>query len=305
MNWTVGGVGNPQEGMWTQNEAQGWWESHGKPVRTRSLYLQQLQDRLGETAVQNITTAVQRKGRIWDQLAAWAGEGRLADFSNDDDKEWPNQLSVKIRYYYNNGNKISPLREALGSPRRASVFSMARGGLRLDDPAIRKVNDMYVLGVSAWRHDDPAGRETSRRIYAESDYLLGKYTVPGDPLKNFLEDDRGVEDQATWKSGGIYHTLRTENTDHPAGTVQHYISKDGIDYTPLSGEPLLNGQKAIVFSDGRPRYYQRFGQPSVVLGGNDEVIAILVAALPVKEDGRGPDKIVTEEILIFPVFTPQ
>ena len=79
MNWTIGGVGERQKGKWTNDEAQGWWESHGEPVNTRSLYLQQLRDRLGDDAVRNITTSEQRNGRIWDQLAAWAGEGRLSE----------------------------------------------------------------------------------------------------------------------------------------------------------------------------------------------------------------------------------
>jgi hypothetical protein len=32
--------------------------------------LQQLRDRLGEQAVNNVTTEAQRKGRIWNQLSA-------------------------------------------------------------------------------------------------------------------------------------------------------------------------------------------------------------------------------------------
>ncbi len=97
MNWTIGGVGERQEGKWTNDEALGWWESHGNPVNTRSLYLQQLQDRLGEEAVSNITTDEQRRGRIWEQLAAWAGNGSLSDFADGDDTRWPNQLSGSIR----------------------------------------------------------------------------------------------------------------------------------------------------------------------------------------------------------------
>jgi len=49
-------------------------QSVGHVVSPRSLYLQQLQDRLGQQAVINITTAAQRQGRIWDVLAARAGE---------------------------------------------------------------------------------------------------------------------------------------------------------------------------------------------------------------------------------------
>lgn len=81
MNWTIGCMGAKQEGGWAPAEPFGWWESLGKPVEPRSLYLQQLQDRLGVQAVKNVTTAAQRSGRIWGQLAAWAGEGSLKDYT--------------------------------------------------------------------------------------------------------------------------------------------------------------------------------------------------------------------------------
>ena len=77
MNWTVGCCGEHEEGNWVPAEPFGWWESPGTPVEPRSLYLQQLQDRLGPAAVAHVTTPEQREGRIWGQLAAWAGEGRL------------------------------------------------------------------------------------------------------------------------------------------------------------------------------------------------------------------------------------
>lgn len=79
MNWTIGSMGEKREGRWTTAEPFGWWESHGVPVELRSLYLHQLRDRLGATAVENVTIPQQRAGRIWGLLAAWAGEGRLAD----------------------------------------------------------------------------------------------------------------------------------------------------------------------------------------------------------------------------------
>ncbi len=58
-------------------------------VTPRSLYLQQLKDRLGIAAVEAITTAEQREGRIWEQLSAWAGDGKLADAEPNDDPNRP------------------------------------------------------------------------------------------------------------------------------------------------------------------------------------------------------------------------
>jgi hypothetical protein len=66
MNWGIGCTAQVKEG-------NGYWESYGTPVQPRSLYLQQLKDRMGEKAVLNITTEAQRNGRIWDYLGEWAG----------------------------------------------------------------------------------------------------------------------------------------------------------------------------------------------------------------------------------------
>jgi hypothetical protein len=70
MSWGIGCIGATQEGA-------GYWESWGQRVEPRSLYLKQLEDRLGPAAVEQVTIPAQRAGTIWSRLAAWAGEGRL------------------------------------------------------------------------------------------------------------------------------------------------------------------------------------------------------------------------------------
>ena len=79
MNWSIGVVGTQAEGSWAPEEDACWWESHNSPIEPRSLYLKQLEARLGATAVQNITTAEQRQGRLWNQLKYWAGSGAFED----------------------------------------------------------------------------------------------------------------------------------------------------------------------------------------------------------------------------------
>ncbi len=75
MNWGIGCSGQQQNGA-------GFWESWNSPVLPRSLYLQQLEDRLGTQAVENVTIAEQRAGTIYDLLAAWAGEGEFGEPSS-------------------------------------------------------------------------------------------------------------------------------------------------------------------------------------------------------------------------------
>ena len=75
MNWGIGCRGIEQKG-------DGYWEMWDTPVLPRSLYLQQLEDRLGAEAVSNITIPEQLSGDIYEMLESWAGGGGFeqADF---------------------------------------------------------------------------------------------------------------------------------------------------------------------------------------------------------------------------------
>jgi len=72
MNWGIGCVGTNQTG-------EGYWESWGNNIQPRSLYLQQLEDRLGIDAVENITIPEQKSGEIYDKLSRWGGQGNFSD----------------------------------------------------------------------------------------------------------------------------------------------------------------------------------------------------------------------------------
>lgn len=53
-NWAIGFVGKKNQGSF-KDKPDGLWDSHGKPVEPRSLYLTQLQDRLGTSALEAIS----------------------------------------------------------------------------------------------------------------------------------------------------------------------------------------------------------------------------------------------------------
>lgn len=69
-NWGIGCTGPQKNGA-------GYWESWGTNVLPRSLYIAQLSDRLGSAAVNNVTTAAQRNGSMYELLKNWAGQGKL------------------------------------------------------------------------------------------------------------------------------------------------------------------------------------------------------------------------------------
>jgi len=77
MNWSVGSIGTFIEGSRVPDAPNGIIESGSIPVTPRSLYLQQLEDRLGESAVDNVVVPAQKSGTIYMELSNWRGEGKL------------------------------------------------------------------------------------------------------------------------------------------------------------------------------------------------------------------------------------
>ncbi|HEX7366483.1 MAG TPA: hypothetical protein VF273_05265 [Pelobium sp.] len=63
----------------TDKQGTGFWESYNVPVTPRSLYITQLKERLGQSAVNNIATAAQRNGTIINLIKNWKGEGKLLE----------------------------------------------------------------------------------------------------------------------------------------------------------------------------------------------------------------------------------
>lgn len=67
MNFAIGCSGKMKNGKWI-DEPEGWWEHQWRKVTPRSMYYRQLEDRLGQAAVENVTTSEQRSGNIWSDL---------------------------------------------------------------------------------------------------------------------------------------------------------------------------------------------------------------------------------------------
>jgi hypothetical protein len=83
INWSVGAVGRFHDGFVRENPCMRIASGpNANRVGLRSLYLKQLEDRLGAGAVEAVTIEAQRTGRIWTVLGQWAGQGRLANFLN-------------------------------------------------------------------------------------------------------------------------------------------------------------------------------------------------------------------------------
>lgn len=79
-NWNIGGVGKKGKPS-LPGRPDGWWESLGRHVTPRSLYLAQLRERIArsggdaEAALHAVTTPGQRAGSVWADLRArYAGD---------------------------------------------------------------------------------------------------------------------------------------------------------------------------------------------------------------------------------------
>ena len=85
MNYAIGNTGNEALSIYINNTRpgvyRGHYDNHGSHVATRSLYLKQLEDRLGAAAVENIAIPEQETGNIYHMLDGWRGNGPLPAYN--------------------------------------------------------------------------------------------------------------------------------------------------------------------------------------------------------------------------------
>jgi hypothetical protein len=109
MNYAIGNTGKEVLSQYINNTRagvyRGHYNRHGSPVATRSLYLKQLEDRLGEEAVKNVTISQQRLGTIYDLLTKWKGNGNLLDYQENFTPEITFNVNMKdVTNLHNDGS---------------------------------------------------------------------------------------------------------------------------------------------------------------------------------------------------------
>jgi len=161
LNWGIGCTAQVKEG-------NGYWESYGTPVQPRSLYLQQLKDRLGEQAVLNITTESQRNGRIWDYLDEWAGNE-------------PEGVNIQDTPDLSNGVLCYP------NPSRGQLFIDLR-----EFPTSKFKLELFDLNGRCFENQEVRGREV-----VELD--LGKHSIKGLIIIKLSNDNISKVEKITLK----------------------------------------------------------------------------------------------------------
>ena len=155
MNWNIGTTGE------NRPEGDGYWEHYGSRVTPRSLYLKQLEDRLGAKAVANVTIPEQRGDEpIFDMLKNWAGEGNLSDWA-----DFKEVVAVK------------PVKEATPAPKPAPANPIVPAkDITPDGFSFRNITD------ATWHTHAVSNVITVRGINDETVISLtgpGKYSING------------------------------------------------------------------------------------------------------------------------------
>ena len=119
-NWAIGCKGTKGAPFATvPPRVSGTFDSWLTPVATRSLYLKQLDDRLGSTAVNNITTSAQRAGSLTTALKTRYDEVSPA-------VQWPN-FSVLADQVLNVNTSTAALPFTIGDPQTAATALVVTG----------------------------------------------------------------------------------------------------------------------------------------------------------------------------------
>jgi hypothetical protein len=160
MNWGIGCYGEQMYG-------DGYWELWGTRVQPRSLYIQQLKDRLGAQAVENITIPSQDSEYFYDILSAWSGNGDLESITGLSIRDWdrgtvrvyPNPARGRIFIDLEKGMNARFIRvlDLAGRP----VMTLEAGGETTLSIEPRMDPGIYILEI----HTD--GGVISRKIMLE------------------------------------------------------------------------------------------------------------------------------------------
>ena len=160
--------------------------------------------------------------------------------------------------------------------------------MNITNPAIlvRPDNSIYVIG----RGESPDKMNIATAFTAPA--FNGTYTILKDG-KNVLPNDYELEDPTIWWANNQYNILVNDWKGKATGTFKggaQYYSKDGINYTLMSKEPVFT--KTIEIDDKSTETFSRRERPFVYVNDKNEVIAFFSTCLP----QNGPARIIVQPV---------
>jgi hypothetical protein len=186
----------------------------------------------------------------------------------------------------------------LGIPRWKTGFALAENITGpweiLDNPSINANNPaltveengtIYVLGKHKPKPHKDGMWDAYMHGFRASNYqaeFIPLNDNVGDSL-NLLPNNYELEDPTLWIAQGLYNVICNDWEGKASGinkAILHYVSKDGIEYQLVSSDPIWSHIDGIPFESGETIGLNRLERPQVFLNENNQVIALLVAALP-------------------------
>jgi hypothetical protein len=267
-----------------QQIGNGYWQSWGTRITTpRSLYFQQLQDRLNATAVNNVTTADQRNGVLRQKLIDW-----VIDIQNDARVVY----NAKVTYYkikvvnnplfclsaasttLSNGVNLEMYNNS-GTSQQWRIDNVGDGYVKIAS----RLNNNYVLDCSAtpingtnvqlwnyvgntrqqWLLTDVGGGAYKITVRANATYGLDCSTTPANDV-NVQMWTYGGGSRQQWILEPVYSTNASitqneaaslkldEPTGQPSALSLHYLNGSGTDDLVTYSLPLASTVNIEVYN---------------------------------------------------------
>jgi hypothetical protein len=206
-NWSIGAIA--PRGTSGREFSPGHWISHGRRVQQRSLYLWDLQNRLGPRAVERVTTEVQRQGTSRQINAALQNE--LAELTP---RERSNDDNLLLDYAFQVAGPAAPWSIYRGPDEGSDVASLSR-----------TTNPVYG--------DNTAITVPAHNSLQNGYFFVGMDVATGSPTSYVLEFDYRLQDGAEIQALATLQSIdyndsweKIENVTYtesaPGGTWQHF-----------------------------------------------------------------------------------
>lgn len=146
-------------------------------------------------------------------------------------------------------------------------------------PLVKKDGSVYVFG-----------RKAIGSIRIAQGYEAPAFNSHYKPVSNrfnLLPDSNQLEDPTIWWASGQYNVILSDFNGDATGVKKggaQYYSKDGIQYTLVSKEPVYT--KTLVYDDGSSCTFRRRERPFVFVDEQVTVTALFTACLVQGEDGK-------------------
>ncbi|HET9570293.1 MAG TPA: glycoside hydrolase family protein [Bacteroidales bacterium] len=156
-------------------------------------------------------------------------------------------------------------------------------------PLVKADGSIYVFGRKSINNIRIA------QVYTAPSFKA-KYTLLNEG-KNSLPGENELEDPTIWWANNQYNVILSDFVGKATGVSKNgaqYASKDGINYTLVSKEPVYT--KKVDYDDQTSQTFRRRERPFVYVNEKGEVIALFTACLTQDKDGKEQSWIVVNPV---------